>query len=148
MIDALNTENIEIVETKQGFATISLRYFKKNDILFQLEGDILTKPTKYTIQIGKNVHIVPKYGKYVNHSCMPSAYIDFENCCMRALVDIQPKTEITFNYNTSEYAMAEPFTCHCKMLGCIGKVKGFKYLNIKQQKNILIFLPKYLIDKI
>lgn len=141
-------DNIQIIETEEGFATYSTISISKGEIIFPLKGESLRSPNKYTIQLSESYHIIPKYGKYVNHSCMPNTYIDFENKCMRALMDIHPNEEITFNYNTSEYIMADPFKCKCGSLNCIREIKGFKFLDDEQKKLIEDFLPDYLKYKI
>ncbi len=86
----------------------STRFIKKDDIVYKLTGEILTYPTKYTIHIGKNRHILDDFGIYMNHSFEPSIKIE-EDGIVIATKDIQIGDEICFDYNHSEMKMAVPF---------------------------------------
>jgi len=72
-----------------------------------LEGEILYTPNKYSIEIGKNKHIIDKWGSYLNHSFDPNTRIDGKNVI--ALRDINKNEELHFNYNDNETKMACPF---------------------------------------
>src|SRR3989441_5842131 len=59
----------------------------KDSVIFYLKGTISTRPTKYTIQLGRNKHLTfPAARKgdddldycwqYLNHSCEPNGYIN------------------------------------------------------------------------
>jgi len=58
----------------------------------------------------------------MNHSCDPNTRIRGRD--LIALRDIQPWEDVTFNYNTTEYAMAEAFRCRCGSPGCAGEIRG------------------------
>ena len=90
-----------------GKALFSKNKILKNDIVFVLKGEILDKPTKYTIEIDKDKHILDKYGIYLNHSFTPNTKIDGKNVI--ALNDINVGEELHFNYNDNETCMACPF---------------------------------------
>jgi hypothetical protein len=81
--------------------------YKKDDTIFVLEGTIFDKPSRETIHIGNNKHIYDKYGIYINHSFLPTVYIN--NFYVKAISDILEGTEITFDYNKNEIDMAAPF---------------------------------------
>lgn len=87
------------------FAT---KNYNKDVVVFELSGEILDKPTKYSIHISNNKHIVDKLGVYINHSFEPSVKIVSDKVI--ALKNIVSGDEITFNYNASEINMAAPFT--------------------------------------
>tara|TARA_Y100000590_G_C15548474_1_gene949914 strand:- start:62 stop:400 length:339 start_codon:yes stop_codon:yes gene_type:complete len=100
----------------QGKALFSKKKYSKGSIIFTLEGKILDKPNKYTIEIGKDKHIIDKYGIYMNHSFTPSTKIDGKNII--ALKDINIGDELHFNYNNNETCMACPFnTINGKVFG-------------------------------
>ena len=80
---------------------------KKGAIIFTLTGTINTFPTRESIYIGNGQHIYDKWGIFMNHSFTPTTYIDGSS--VYALDDIEPGTELSFNYNESELSMAEPF---------------------------------------
>ena len=95
--------NIKIGE-KGLFAT---KFYPIGSIVFELEGEILPKPTRETIMIDVDKHIIDKYGIYMNHSFEPSCKICSNQVI--ALKDILSGDEINFNYNDNEVEMASPF---------------------------------------
>ena len=124
------------------------------ELLFRIEGDLTSHPTRYSVQIEKQTHIdlgeqAPEtildhyYWRFMNHHCEP-------NACLRerdvyATRIIQPWEEITFNYNTTEYEMAEAFTCQCKSARCQGDIQGFKQLTPAEQEALRPWLAPYLL---
>lgn len=91
----------------EGKALFSEKKYTKDSIIFTLSGEISDKPTKYSIEISENVHIIDKLGIFMNHSFKPSTKIDGYNVI--ALYDIFPGDELHFNYNENETKMASPF---------------------------------------
>ncbi len=81
--------------------------FKDGDIIRKLEGTLCLKPTKESIHIGNNLHVIDKFGKYMNHSFEPNTKIELNNVI--AIRDIKKNEELTFNYNDSEVNIASPF---------------------------------------
>ena len=69
---------------------------------------------KYTIQIGDK-HMMDEIGQYLNHNCNPNSEIKDNKGvpCLYAIKDINANDEITFNYNTTEEVLANPFYCDC-----------------------------------
>jgi len=94
-------------ERLSGKGLYSTKNYNVGEIIFILEGEIFDYPTKHTIHIGDNKHIIDKFGFYMNHSFNPTTRIDGKNVV--ALVDIKEGDEINFNYNDSELNMATPF---------------------------------------
>ena len=79
--------------------------------IYKLTGNIKTKPTRTSIQIGPNKHIEDEWGQYINHSCYPSVKIIDGN--LVAIKELKLETSITFDYNQNEDNMSDPFLCHC-----------------------------------
>jgi len=75
-------------------------------------------PTRTSIQVGIQQHIEDEVGQYVNHNCIPSCEVTSQG--IRALKDIKEGEEITFDYNSNEDVMANPFKCNC----CGKMIKG------------------------
>jgi len=126
---------------------------KIDEVIYYLIGETSDSPTKYTVQIYKDKHVNPTEAadepaylwKYINHSCQPAMYVDFNNFSFRAVRDISHGEEITFNYNTTEYEIASPFNCNCRSQKCYGLVQGYKYLTEKEKKEINKYTAEYLI---
>ena len=72
-----------------------------------VNGELLDSPTRESIHVGKNKHIIDKFGIFMNHSFNPNTEIQGYNIV--AIKDINPGDEITFDYNVSEVNMASPF---------------------------------------
>ena len=90
-----------------GYGLFSTQTYKKNDIIHKLVGEIKENPDKYTIEIGKNKHILDSFGIYINHSFTPN--IKIENGFIVAIKDININEELCFNYNDNESNMFNPF---------------------------------------
>ena len=81
--------------------------FKKNQTVFELQGDIEKQQSKYSIHIGKNQHVIDEYGTFMNHSFDPTTRI--EGRSVIANKDLVPGDELSFDYNSSEINMSCPF---------------------------------------
>nr|WP_309689589.1 SET domain-containing protein-lysine N-methyltransferase [Armatimonas sp.] len=124
------------------------------ELLFRIEGEQTSHPTRYSLQIEERVHIdlgeqAPEtlldryYWRFMNHHCEPSACIRGRD--VYAARVIQPWEEITFNYNTTEYEMAEAFTCQCESAHCRGDVQGFKQLTTPEREVLRPWLAPHLL---
>jgi hypothetical protein len=63
---------------------------------------------------------------------------------MVALRDIDPGTEVTFNYLTTEWDMSAPFHCDCGALHCPGWVAGYRHLSLRQRRAIAAIVCDHL----
>ena len=88
--------------------------YNKDDIVYVLDGVVLDYPTRESIHIGNNKHIIDKFGSFINHSFNPNIKIDGKNVV--ALKNIEIGEEICFNYNDSEINMACPFLVNDMMV--------------------------------
>lgn len=123
------------------------------DWLLTIDGQFVSEPCRYSVQVGVNQHIAPPahllredgrddyLWRFLNHSCNPSAII-----VRRVLIAIKPFAageEITFDYNTNEYAMAAPFQCRCGH--CNGaQIRGYHYLTPAEKQHRQHRLADYL----
>ena len=99
--------NVKKSENIPGLGLFVESNFNKNDVIFILEGKINDVPSRESIHIGNNKHIIDKWGTYMNHSFTPNTKIVGK--LVIAIQDIKTDSEITFNYNDSEINMACPF---------------------------------------
>ena len=88
---------------------------------------------RFTVQIDESKHItlVPEVLQYVNHSCSPTAFFDTTSMELICLKEIQPGDEITFFYPSTEWEMAEPFTCNCGSPACLEVINGASSLPVE-----------------
>ena len=124
--------------------------------LFSVDGNSTTMPTRHSVQIGPSLHIdLPDgygpdeildrfYWRFMNHSCEPSAII--RGLDVLALRPIQPGEEVTFDYNTTEYEMAEPFECRCGSANCVGLVRGYRFLADQERDRLRPWVARHLLS--
>lgn len=123
-------------------------------VLFRIEGHETPTPTRYSLQVGRDLHLDQRgardaqdrvrrfYWRYMNHACEPTTrIIDRQVVAAR---DIAPLEGVTFDYNTTEYDMAEPFQCRCGSPACVGLVKGARHLTPDQRARLADVLPDHL----
>lgn len=133
---------------------VALEPIAAGTVLFRIEGHETRTPTKYSVQIGADLHLDQRgardatdrvrrfYWRYMNHGCEPTTRIaDRQVTALRAIV---PLEAVTFDYNTTELDMAEPFRCHCGAPSCVEVVRGAKHLTPAQRTRVEHLLPDYL----
>jgi hypothetical protein len=137
--DPRQVAGVAVLRSDNEFRLLSARGARAGDFLFFVEGELSRVPSRYTVQVDVDRHVDIPVGetlettldryfwRFMNHSCDPSAVIrGREVFARRGLV---PGEEITFNYNTTEYEMFEPFDCHCGHAACQGRVGGYRFLS-------------------
>jgi hypothetical protein len=145
------SELVGVIRAVREYRLVAIHPIPAGERLFRIEGELTTTPTRYSVQIGENLHIDLGSGhsaeeildryfwRFMNHSCEPNSLIrDREVIAKR---DIQPWEAVTFNYNTTEWDMAEPFSCGCGSENCLGIVQGLKYLTISQRERLGTVAP-------
>lgn len=108
--------------------------------ILEIEGVRCSSPTRYSIQIGPDLHL-DDMGPVnaTNHCCDPSAFIDFsdpERIVLRALRDLSVGDEVSIHYCATEYDMASPFDCHCGAEDCLGRIRGYRWLSGEAARRI------------
>ena len=124
------------------------------EIVVRLSGNWIVEPSRTSIQIGER-HLESSTGGYVNHHCDPncvvlcnlvdltlterlvpidvkikgsltSMMISNPKPVLVAIKPILKDEEITFDYNTTESNLANPFKCNCHGNWIRGKVHRFQ----------------------
>jgi len=146
--DELEEESQIEVRDNDGIKGVFAREaIMQDSVIFYLKGAISTQPTQYTIQLGHRRHLnFPAIRRsndnfdycwqYLNHSCEPNGYMNIDELTVRALKDIAPGQEITFNYLTTESEMAVPFNCLCGSVDCFGFIQGRNFLTRSQAERL------------
>lgn len=145
---------VAVVRAGGEYRLVADRPVGAGEHLFTIVGAQTATPTRYTVQVGYGVHIdVPGdhafeavldqfYWRFMNHGCDPTVVVRG-----RGVVSLKPiefGQEITFNYNTTEYDMVEPFSCRCGSDRCAGLVRGFRYLSPEQREDLRPWLAEHL----
>ncbi len=142
-LDVANTNG-----RKGLFALVSI---DKDEILIDLNGEnTFLSPTRRSLQIGEGKHV---FGRdetvgYLNHSCEPNSFLDFDCLCVRALRNIPAGEEVRVNYSATEYEMHDSFRCDCGSSACLRLIRGFKFLTGDQQLELKPYLTPYLLKKL
>jgi SET domain len=145
---------VAVVRAGGEYRLVADRPVGAGELLFTIVGEETGTPTRYTVQVGHGVHIdVPAefaleavldrfYWRFMNHGCDPTVVVRG-----RGVVSLKPiefGQEITFNYNTTEYDMVEPFSCRCGSARCAGLVRGFRYLPPGEREGLRPWLAGHL----
>lgn len=145
------SNKIEVRDTKKGKSIFAIDEIVKNEIIFEFEKKFLKHFTKTSMQIEETKHQESTNPEavenFLNHSCEPNGYIDFQGLIYRALRPIKKGEELTFNYLTTEWELVNKFYCECGSQNCYGQIKGFKYLTLEQQKELEPLLSPFLKKK-
>ena len=140
----------------KGLSLFTCKDFKKGERVICLEGKkvLASGATPEAVQINEQYFLDTKYlvpGDFINHSCNPNTKVDMENRWFIAIKNIKRNAEITYNYLTTEWDMkayGTDFKCRCGSRDCIGLVRGFKYLNKRQRKQLEPLLSPFLLSKL
>jgi SET domain len=143
-----------VVRADGEYRLVANRRISKGELLFTIEGELTTAPTRYTVQVGRDTHVdVPAeygfeeildrfYWRFMNHSCDPTVFVRG-----RAVISLKPVDfgqDITFNYNTTEFDMAEPFSCRCGNDSCTGSVRGYRHVSAEERRRLRPWLASHL----
>lgn len=141
-------KKINLKETNRGKSLFAIDNLVAGEIIFEFEKKFNKTRTRTSIQIDKGVHQEcsdpDAIENFLNHSCNPNGYIDFDDITYRASRNIKKGEELTFNYLTTEFELANKFQCQCGEKNCYGFVRGFRYLSLEQQRKLESFLSPFL----
>jgi hypothetical protein len=132
-----------LVSNHEGmFSLLAAQNLRAGQHLFHVDGELTNRASRYSVQVGQALHIdLPSPPRilgfelirerhpwcFLNHGCEPNAHIKSREVFV--LRDIAAGEQITFDYNTTEWEMAEAFRCHCGASGCRGEIRGYKFLS-------------------
>ena len=118
-----------VTSQKSLHATVNL---KPGDILNSISAkEIRNAPTYLTVQINEREHIMldPEFLQYINHSCRPNVFFNTKYMVIICIRPIEVGKEITFFYPSTEWSMAQSFTCHCQTEDCLGIIQGSAHIH-------------------
>lgn len=133
---------VEVIRIGGMACLHAARSFAPGEIVFPLEGQLVRRPTRLTIQVGIDAHLDPvsertsPWGS-LNHGCDPNVAIDVQRRAIVARRPIAAGNELRFDYNTTEWELAESFVCNCGAPWCVGVAMGFAHLSPTRQRVLL-----------
>lgn len=140
------SDKVEVRPCGSGQALFAAADIAAGERLLALAPVFVSAIGRYTIQIDGERHQAgtDEADDFMNHSCEPSARLDFETLEVLALRPIAAGELVTFNYLSSEWDMAEPFACECGSSGCVGTIRGFRHLDADQRRALMHLASPYL----
>ncbi|SFW82344.1 SET domain-containing protein-lysine N-methyltransferase [Amycolatopsis australiensis] len=155
MTESIEARRAAVVRSDGEYRLVTNQAVPARTVLFSLEGELTTTPTRYTVQLDADRHVdLPAgcpleevldryYWRFMNHACEPAAVI--RDRAVLSLRPIPAWSEITFHYATTEYDMAEAFPCRCGSVRCDGVIQGFRYLPGERREALRPLLSPYLL---
>lgn len=153
---ALSLANrVAIRSLASGSGVFALEPLACEQTILTFQGVVSPRPTRFSLQIGPLEHLEPAFDsddpsgfessswRFLNHSCAPNARVQFPQLIAASPIGVGE--EITFNYNTTEYELIEPFRCQCGAIHCAEWIRGFKFVEPEDRARLLPLLPPYLV---
>ncbi len=154
LLEETSAHSVSIVAHHGQHGVIARQTFAPGDVILHMEGERRVAPDRHTLQLDDNFHLASAESqpggypawRYINHACEPNSAVRGRDFV--AILPIHPGDPITFNYNTTEYHMASPFTCTCASPFCVGVVSGFRYLDPIEQERLRPLLAPHLLRRL
>tara|TARA_B100000287_G_scaffold59444_1_gene52158 strand:- start:441 stop:797 length:357 start_codon:yes stop_codon:yes gene_type:complete len=115
---------IKVLELGDYKKVVAVSDIEVGDEVYRCSGKIVSEPTRTSIQSPYG-HMEDTTSACINHNCNPNTVVLYVNKSLQfiAISNISEGDEITFNYNTTETELAEPFRCNC----CGNLIRGERY---------------------
>jgi len=128
----------EVVGTPLGTGVRATRDIPAQTRILRFTGTWVAAPDRHSLQVARDRHLRAdgQEWAYLNHSCAPNCRIEFSDWTLVADRQIRAGEDLTFDYLTTEWDMAEPFQCRCGAAGCRGRVGGLKHLPPAEQASL------------
>ena len=141
--------NVEVKLTHKGRGVFANRSFSKGETVVTARRiKPLPERTNHSLQVDVDLHIeIDEPGILINHSCSPNTGVrnnEFGAYAFIALVDIPENSEVTFDYETTEYISIAIPECGCGSSNCRLKTRGFKFLSADIREKYGEFIADYL----
>ncbi|MEK7989987.1 MAG: SET domain-containing protein-lysine N-methyltransferase [Thiotrichaceae bacterium] len=114
----------------KGRGVFAKHDFKQGDLVIVGKRiDLIDERTMTSLQVTPDKHAeLDEPARVTNHSCDPNLGIksnELGGYNFYALQNITQGTELTWDYNTTEYHSIAVPECHCGSTNCRGKTPGF-----------------------
>ena len=141
----------------KGWGVFALQDFQPGDLVISAKSmQTCSEPNSHTIQVDWNQHVLMNLpALLLNHVCNSANLVARRNSHgaydFYAHRNVAAKDELTFDYETTEYALQAEFECHCGDSKCRRQLKGFAYhgsdvLQVFGPENVAPYLRNALND--
>jgi hypothetical protein len=131
MFDTESDSPVVIQKGRFGLSVVAARPLRWGEEIHRfLDCEVLSQPTPKTVQLSPyEFAFDPRVTALVDHSCDPNTLIDVARRSLIANQDIPQGVPLTRFYPSTEWVLVEPFRCLCGAKGCLGEVRGAKFLD-------------------
>ena len=148
--------SVGVLRAGDEFRLVATVPIRAGAVILRVDGHIVGTPSRHSIQVGMGEHLeVPpgasiteeldQFGwRFLNHSCDPNGRIRDRE--LIALRDIAPWEDLTFDYHTTEWDLANPFACRCGASHCVGTVSGYAHLRADERARLRPFVAPHLLE--
>ncbi len=146
-----------VVRLHGNYHVVAAEAIPAGELILRIEGELAPQPTRYTVQVAPDQHVeIPAgtdletildryFWRFLNHSCEPSAFLRGREVLARRR--IKAWDEVTFDYNSTEWDMAEPFPCRCGSPRCRGMIRGWRHLDPADRRRLRPYAAPFLLDR-
>jgi hypothetical protein len=133
----MTSMDVLTVRTENKFRSlVTTQAYRRGQVICEIPSTrIASRPTRSSVQIGRDEHTDVGKLAALNHSCDPNVILDTENMLVIARYDIRGGDELTFFYPSTEWEMDAPFICLCGAANCIHVVAGARFLSLSTLEN-------------
>lgn len=129
---------LKVVRAQGTRRAVAARSVGAGAVLAHLDGEVVSRPSRHSVQIGPDAHLdgamddagaegsLRRPWRYLNHSCDPNAAV--RGRTLVALRPIAAGEDVVFDYDTTEFELADPFVCGCASPECRRAIRGYKHL--------------------
>jgi hypothetical protein len=152
-----NTPSVEVRPVRAGRGVFALRDIDVGEEILVFAGRVVGAPNRRTLQLSDTEHLDVPAGlseaelearhpwRYLNHGCRPNGKLAGHS--LIAVAPIPTGAEVVFNYETTEWDMAEPFTCGCDHCG--GRhVRGARHLGDEERAELRALMRPRLLERL
>ena len=119
--------------------------------ILTIDGPVQPFPSRHSVQVGISEHVEGRPGHdgeravwcFLNHSCRPNAILHAR--VLVAVRDIRAGEHVTFDYDTNEWDMSDPFMCRCGASSCRGMIRGYSHLAREHRERLSPLLSPHII---
>lgn len=109
---------------------VATRAYERGAIIGTIDGSIVDLPSRTTLQLDEGRHLdVGLPFMHLDHACVPNVAFDTATREVRAISDIAAGDRLRLFYPATEWDMAAVFACTCGSEGCLGVIRGAKWMD-------------------
>lgn len=137
----------DVYHDDKGYGIYARRAYRRGELIARVKGvrrrDTDARLSSRAIQVGKHLFLDPNRFSlfwYLNHSCVPSAYVDMDKLIARR--DIKTGEELTADYSLFTDFPLWDMDCRCGEGKCRKRIVSYSLLKPKPKTFISSYLAR------